>query len=161
MRGRRALTGDRVAALVFLALSLAYGALALDIEIYVGTEHDPLTARTFPIALAWTGAGIALLMLALPSRDGARPVGRTSFDWTRVAVLCVLMVAYGLALRRVGFFPSTTAFLAAGFVLLGERDWRIVVTVAPTIAAAFQYLLHGVLGIYITDPFLAALGVIE
>lgn len=156
------MTRDRVSALFFLALSIAYGLLSQDIELYPGSEEEPFTARSFPLILAWSGAVIAFLILVSP--PGREVEAETIFGgryWGRVVALCFLMVAYGLAIKSVGFFISTTLFLMAGFRILGERRWKVLVFVPLPVAGAFQFVLHGLLGIYIVDPALKALGIIQ
>ncbi len=164
------MTRDRYTALFFLALSIAYGVLATDIELYPGSEGETFTARTLPIVLGWVGGIVALLMLVMPSEppepsepsepSEPAPAARR-FDWPRTGLLCVLMVLYGLTIRPVGFLISTSVFLAAGFAVLGTRDWKVFAFVPFPVTAGFEFMLRGLLGIYIRDPFLEMLGVIQ
>ena len=152
---------DRVWALIFLALSIAYGVEAQQIELYFGGEDETFTARTFPTALAWTGGIVSFLLLISPVDPDPRPRLREilNYDWLRVAALLLLMIAYGLTIQRIGFFLSTSLFLLAGYALLGERrPWMLFLASFPLVAV-FQFLLQGLLGIYLADPFLARLGV--
>ena len=117
------ITGNTVIALLFLTFSIVYGLKAREIELYFGDAEAIFTAWTFPNFLAILGGIVALAMLLLPSKgkpslDAETLVG---FDWPRVIALCVAMVAYGLTIMTVGFLNSTTLFLIAGFVILGER----------------------------------------
>jgi putative tricarboxylic transport membrane protein len=154
---------DRLSALGFLAFSIAYGVLAYDIELYFVAPDDPFTARTFPIALAWAGGLVALLMLVLPgtSKPAFSLAAIKAMDWPRLIALAVLMVAYGLTIKRIGFLVSTTVFLAIGYALLGERRWWLLLLASLPVAAGFQLALHGLLGIYIADPLLKSLGLIR
>ena len=113
--------------------------------------------------LAWFGSIIAFLIVVLPSRDTESADAATirRLDWRHVLPLLVLMILYGLTIRSVGFFVSTSVFLLAGFLILGERRWLVLAAAPIPIAAAFQFLLHGVLGIYIADPLLQVLGIIS
>lgn len=157
------LNRDRISALVLLAFSIAYGVLAYDIELYFVAPDDPFTPRTFPIALSWAGGAVALLILILPGK------GTPTFsldaikamDWPRILGLCVLMIAYGLTIKRFGFLISTSLFLICGYWLLGERRWWLLLLASIPVAVGFQFILHGLLGVYITDPMLKALGVIR
>ena len=157
------LTLDRIAGLVFLAFCIAYGLLAGNIELYFGGENEPFTARTFPTVLAWFGSIIAFLIVVLPSRDAESADAATirRLDWRHVLPLLVLMILYGLTIKSVGFFVSTSVFLLAGFLILGERRWLVLAAAPIPIVATFQFLLHDVLGIYIADPVLQALGIIS
>jgi len=152
---------DRIAALIMLAISIAYGVVAHGIELYPGSEMEPFTARTMPYILAWTGGAIAILLLLVPAPRTAPASLIEGRQWGRVALLCLAMVGYGLTIKSVGFLLSTTAFLALGFAILGERRWRLLVFVPLPVAACFQFILHGLLGVYIEDPVLAALGIIQ
>ena len=154
---------DRLTGLLFLALCIAYGVEAQTIQVFWADPNDPLTPKTFPTALAWVGGVIAFLMVISPETpEPSQPWGRLKgFDWVRVVALLGFMVLYGLALQRIGFLLSSTAFLVAGFVLLGERRWWVITAASLPVVAFFQFALHGVLGIYIADPFLAWLDVIR
>ncbi len=152
---------DRILALLFLAASIAYGIEARHIELYFGGENEPFTARTFPTALAWAGGFLSLLLLILPPRPDAEPrIGELlAYDWPRFVALCLLMVAYGLAVQPIGFFLATGCFLTAGYAILGERRPLVLLLASWPLVALFQFLLQGVLGVYLADPFLRALGV--
>jgi putative tricarboxylic transport membrane protein len=154
---------DRLSGLVFLALCIAYGVEAQSIQVFWADPDAALTPKTFPTALAWLGGLIAFLMVISPENpEPGHPWPQLKrFDWLRVAALLGLMVLYGLALQRLGFLVASTAFLVAGFVLLGERRWWMIAAASLPVVAFFQFSLHGVLGIYIADPVLEWLGVIR
>lgn len=154
------LNRDRIGALLFLSLSIAYLILSRDIELYPGDEFEPITARTFPMVIGAAGIVISTLTLILPTKAADR-LPLAQYDWIRVAALLGLMIAYGLTIKSAGFLISTGVFLALGYRLLGEKRWGVVLGASLPVAAAFQYILHGLLGIYIQDPLLKALGVIS
>ena len=58
-----------------------------------------------------------------------------------------------------GFDPATGLILMASYYFLGERRWVLMFMLSFPFVAAFMYLLHGVLDIYLRDPFLQMLGV--
>ena len=150
---------DRISALFFLALSIAFYVTALDIELYPGDEDYPINAQTFPKFIGVVGAVVSFLILVLPSKGPPRAVDWKAFDWLRPALLCALMIAYGLTIKWPGFFLATTGFLFAGFLVLGERrPWVLLVASVP-VAAGFEAILDGLLDIYIEDPFLTAIGI--
>ncbi len=84
-----------------------------------------------------------------------------TYDWLRPALLCGLMVLYGLTVKSVGFLLSTSVFLVAGYLLLGERRLWVLLVASLPVAAGFEYILSGLLGITIQDPFLELPGVTE
>ncbi|MDC3076704.1 hypothetical protein OA326_01140 [Candidatus Pelagibacter sp.] len=59
----------------------------------------------------------------------------------------------------MGYFISTSLFLFASYYFLGERRWGLMLILSFPFVAAFMYLLHGLLNIYLRDPFLKYIGV--
>jgi putative tricarboxylic transport membrane protein len=149
------LTRDRIAALIFLAFSLAYGARTFEIPLY-GVGQGIMTARTLPFALAIAGVlvSLALLVAGGAKDDGEDHSVRSIFGglhWATVAQLLVLMVLYGLTIRWVGFILSTSLFLAIGYAILGERRWSVLLGASVPVVVAFWALLTQLLGVYL-DP---------
>ena len=54
----------------------------------------------------------------------------------------------------------TKLLLLAGFMILGERRWRVLLLASIPLAAGMQFILHGLLDIYIADPALELLGIV-
>ena len=90
---------------------------------------------------------LSLTLLLKPGPgEGIKTAG---FRWGRAGLLCALMVAYGLAVRPAGFLISTSLFLIAGFLVLGERrPWLILVASIP-IVVFFWVLMTQFLGVFI------------
>ncbi len=167
-----AMTTDRVSALVFLAFSIAYGVLATEIPVPPFMSSEPFTPRTMPYALSALGIALALAMLATsgPPRR-ARTEARAAEDlgadaeaapppekpkapemrWGKVLILAAVMCLYGLTLKPLGFIVSTSLFLIAGYLVLGERRVWILLAASIPIVVAFWALLTQLLGIYL-DP---------
>ena len=153
------MTKDRVSGFVLLVISLGYFLSAYQIELYPGSEEDFINAQTFPKAIGLAAILFAFLIMVLPSKDEEGFASWKTMDWLRPAALCVLMIFYGLTIKSVGFLLSTSVFLIGGFLILGERRiWMLLLASVP-IAAGFEFILDGLLGIYIADPFLEWLGV--
>ncbi len=148
------MTRDRLSALLFLALSLGYGALALQIELFPGSEYQLFTARTLPFGLAAAGIVVSFLMLVLPSRSAEPAPTTAGFKWAKVAGLCALMLFYGATITRLGFVVSTSLFLIGGILLLGERRWHVALGLSLPVALAFWALLTQLLGIYLEPGLL-------
>ncbi|MEE8272790.1 MAG: tripartite tricarboxylate transporter TctB family protein [Alphaproteobacteria bacterium] len=151
------MTRDRIGALFFLAVSIAYGVVALDIRVppFVVAQGG-LTGRSLPIALAGAGTLVAFLMLVLPSKAGAgaRPAGGPfagwgGLDWPRVVTLGLDMLVYGYLLTRIGFMASTWLFLIVGFVVLGERRPHVLLLASIPVVVVFWVILSQLLGIYL------------
>ena len=69
------------------------------------------------------------------------------------------MIFYGLTILRAGFFLSTSFFLLFAYYFLGERRWKLMLIFSFPFVALFVFLLHGILDIYLRDPFLKLLGI--
>ncbi len=149
------MTKDKVGALFFLVLSIAYGVLAFDIPLtFVGMD-EVFTARTLPFALAVAGAVVAFFILVLPSAKtgGNAAIGAAfhGLNWKQVALLAGLMVFYGLTIRGIGFVLSTSLFLIGGFRVLGERRILVLLLASVPVVIMFWLLMTRVLGVYL-DP---------
>ncbi len=156
-----AITRDRASALFFLALSIAYYLGAGGIELYPGDEDSLINAQTFPRFIGLMAGICSFLILVLPAKGAEESIAWAKFDWRRPALLCALMVAYGLTIKWPGFFLATAFFLLGGFLVLGERRWWVLLVASLPVAAGFEFALSGLLNIYIEDPFLTWLGVMS
>ena len=58
------------------------------------------------------------------------------------------------------FGGSTSFFLFFSYYFLGERRWIWMFILSFPFVALFMFLLHGLLDIYLRDPFLKMLGII-
>lgn len=149
---------DKVGALVILAFSIVYGAMALNIPEAPGVEGAGVTPSSLPIALSATGIVASLLILILPAprRIDRDDEGESSFadtfkglDWRCAALLFLLMVGYGLTLKPLGFLISTILFLCGGFWTMGERRIKLMLLVAIGVTVGFWFLLTQLLRIYL------------
>ncbi len=131
---------------------------ATQIELYPGDEEELINAQTFPKFIGVMAGIFSFLILVLPAKGEEERIGWAAFDWWRPIGLCALMVVYGLTIKWPGFFLATSFFLIGGFLLLGERRWWVVLVSSLPIAAGFELILHGLLGIYIEDPFVRWIG---
>jgi len=152
------ITRDRIGALFFLVLSIAYYMGARQIELYPGDEEELINARTFPQFVGVMGGLFSFLILVLPAKEKEEKINWSAFDWRRPILLALLMVVYGLTIKWPGFFLATAFFLICGVLVLGERRWWAILAVSVPVAGGFEFVLDGLLGIYIEDPFIAWLG---
>ena len=120
------ITRDRISALFFLVLSIAYYIGAGEIELYPGDEEELINAQTFPKFIAVMAGIFSFLILVLPAKAAEEKIDWAGFDWLRPLLLCALMVAYGLTIKWPGFFLATSLFLIGGFLVLGERRWWVI-----------------------------------
>jgi putative tricarboxylic transport membrane protein len=149
---------DRISALFFLALSIAYYLGAMQVELYPGDEEELINAQTFPKFIGVMAGIFSFLILVLPAKGAEEKIDWAGFDWVRPVLLCALMVVYGLTIKLPGFFLATSVFLICGILVLGERRWWAVLVASIPVAAGFEFILDGLLDIYIEDPFVIWLG---
>ena len=150
---------DRVGALFFLALSIAYYMGASQIELYPGDEEELINAQTFPRFIGVMAGIFSFLILVVPAKGSEPQTGWAGLDWRRPLVLCALMVVYGLTIKWPGFILATTFFLICGFLVLGERRWWAILAASVPVAVGFEFVLDSLLDIHIEDPFADWIGI--
>lgn len=144
------LTKDRIAALFFLAFCLAYGLMSFQIRLLPFAASEAFTPRTMPQALAILGGIIAFLMLVLPGKgDQVAFRGWGGMAWGRIGLLGVAMLAYAATITVLGFILSTTFFLIAGYLILGERRWKVILGASLPVVIVFWFILARLLDIYL------------
>lgn len=141
------LTNDRIGGVLLLVFSVAYGFLTFEIPLLPFQAQAAFTARTMPEALSVLGIVLSLVMIIKPSSD-ARP-DVAGFLWGRGAIICLVMVIYGLTVRPGGFLISTSLFLMAGILILGERRWWLVLLASIPVVVFFWVLMTQLLGVFI------------
>ena len=148
----------RISAFIFLLLFLIYSYLANEIRVFAFDENADFNARTFPKLISYLGIIVSFLTLVL-SKNEDEPLKQ--FEWIKVLVLFLLVFTYGLIIKSVGFFISTNLFLIFAYYYLGVRNFKVILFCSFPVVAALQFMLHGLLDVYIRDPFLKMLGVIS
>ena len=149
----------KIISLLFFVLSAFYLYTAYQIQVFSFDENAPFNAKTFPIYLGYVGMFLAGLKILLPERI-KEEVDHKVLDYKKVIFLVIIMIFYGLTILRAGFFLSTSFFLLFAYYFLGERRWKWMLIFSFPFVALFVFLLHGVLDIYLRDPFLKLLGII-
>ena len=148
----------RISALIFLLLFLVYSYLAGEIRVFSFDENADFNARTFPKFISYLGIAVSFLTLVL-SKNEDESFGQ--YEWLKVFGLFVLVFTYGIIIKSVGFFLSTNLFLLISYYYLGVRSYKVLLLSSFPVVAGLQFMLHGLLDVYIRDPFLQFLGVIS
>ena len=148
----------KIISLLFFVLSAFYLYTAHQIQVFAFDEGAPFNAKTFPIYLGYAGMFFSGLKIVLPDKKPIE-VDPTYLEFRKTILLVLTMIVYGATILKVGFFLSTSLFLVASYYFLGERRWILMFLLSFPFVAAFMYLLHGVLDIYLRDPFLKSIGV--
>ena len=144
--------------LLFLVLSVFYLYTAYNIQVFAFDENAPFNARTFPIYLGWAGIILSSLKIILPEKITTE-VNHKHLDYKSIIYLIIISLIYAAVILKIGYFISTSLFLFASYYFLGERRWGVMFILSFPFVAAFMYLLHGLLNIYLRDPFLKYIGV--
>ena len=150
---------DKIISLLFFVLSVFYLYQTYQIQVFSFDEHAPFNAKTFPTFLAYLGIFLSLLYVVLPERNPSI-VNHKVLDYKSSLFLVIITVIYGYVILKAGFFLSTSLFLFFSYYFLGERRWIWMFILSFPFVALFMFLLHGLLDIYLRDPFLKMLGII-
>ena len=102
---------------------------------------------------------LSILYVVLPERSRSE-VDHKVLDYKSTLFLIVIATIYGFIILRAGFFLSTSLFLFFSYYFLGERRFIWMFVLSFPFVALFMFLLHGLLDIYLRDPFLKMLGII-
>ena len=148
----------KIKSLLFFIFSAFYLYTAYQIQVFEFDENAPFNARTFPIYLGYAGLFFSGLKLILPDPDTIKIEHRT-LEYKKTILLIFIAIIYGVTILKVGYFLTTSLFLFASYHFLGERRWVLMFLLSFPLVAGFMYLLHGVLEIYLRDPFLKSIGV--
>lgn len=66
---------------------------------------------------------------------------------TNVLASLVLLALYAGAIGTVGFFVSSFAYLVAHMLLLGIRDWKVLLLVTAGTLGTFYLVVEAFLGV--------------
>ena len=149
----------KIISLLFFVFSGFYLYYAFQIRVFSFDENAPFNAKTFPIYLGYAGLFFSGLYIVLPERKPSN-VDLSVLDYKKTVTLVILMIIYGITILKAGYFLSTSLFLVLSYITLGEKRWFWVFTLSFPFVAIFMFLLHGLLDIYLRDPFLKYLGII-
>lgn len=148
------LNRDTLGALIFLAFFTAYAVFAWQIPLLPFEEMDAVNSASIPKVYAVLGLIFSLLALLAQaikrqhnSGDGWPQINRKSIGQT--AVLLLLMWVYTALLEPIGFLLATSVFLSAGFFIMGERRWRVLLLASVPVAVVFWLIVTKLLGIYL------------
>jgi putative tricarboxylic transport membrane protein len=144
---------EKVGALFFLALSIAYGLYAFKIPLTFLAQQETFNARTMPFALSVLGTILCSLIIILPASGEAKghPVNHIlgGLDWRRAWYFIAVMVVYAFAMTWLGFILASILYLGAGFYLLGERRIKVLLLASIPLVIGIWLLMSKILGMYI------------
>ena len=149
---------SKIISLLFFVFSGFYLYTAHQIQVFAFDENAAFNAKTFPIYLGYAGLVFSALYIILPETNPSY-VDLKVLDYKKTVALIILMILYGLTILRAGYFLSTSIFLVLSYIALGEKKWIWIFTLSFPFVAIFMSLLHGLLNIYLRDPFLQYIGI--
>ena len=149
------MTKNSLGAIFFLAFSSFYFFNVFSIKKLPGSQFEVMTASTFPYYMGIAGIVISLMILifSFVDKDGERLTLTylKKLDFKTTVYFIVAMLFYGFTIRTLGFVLSTIIFLVIGFLLLKEKNIKMILLISCGVSIGFYLLLNNVLGVYI-DP---------
>jgi len=150
---------DRWIALVFLAVSLAYGYesfITIEAGLLPFERNESFLPNSLPKVLTVISVLLCVFILIFQKPDNTDDKApeinlRRWRDYHFGQAACLLggMITYALALRPLGFLISTVMFIAGSAFILGERRWVPMLASSVIGAGVIWWLVHGVLGIFL------------
>ena len=132
-----------VAAGVVLAIGITLLAAALGFSFLSSGTPGPGFLPLL-ISIGILACGVTLLAGAVRGRRiFVNPSWPSLAGWWHVVLMLVAMAVAFLFLDELGFLIATTLFMAVMIYTLGERSWRMLLTVPPLSAIAL-YLIFAV-----------------
>ena len=154
------MTLERAIAGIFVVVCLVYGYTAfvvMEAGLLPFERNMTFLPNVLPKWLSILGVLVGMVVLIQSSPNADKKTDPDGIDFRNLLqyklgqaiLLLVLMVAYALLLRPIGFVTATTLFLFLGAVTLGERRYVVLVPVAVLAAFLIWYLVQEVLGIFL------------
>lgn len=141
------LTKTRMGGLFLLAFCCFYALKIGDIRLLPFQANQAFTARTMPEVLAVLGIGLSVLVILFP--DNREKLDLSALNWPLGLAFLVLMSVYGFTVRPLGFLLATSAFLMAGFAMLGERSIVKLIFVSVPLVVLFWALMNYGLSVFV------------
>ena len=148
----------KIISLLFFIFSAFYLYTAYQIQVFAFDENAPFNAKTFPIYLGYAGLFFSGLKLILPDPNTIK-VEHKKLEYKKTLLLIIVSIVYGATILKAGYFLTTSLFLLSSYYFLGERRWMLMFFLSFPFVAVFMYFIHGILRIYLRDPFLQSIGI--
>ena len=151
---------ERAIAGIFILLCLIYGYTAfisMEANLLPFEINMIFLPNTMPKWLSVLGVIVGLVVVIQSESKADVEIDPGEIDYrnmrqyklAQALFLLLLMVAYALLLRPIGFLAATTLFLAGGSIILGERKFIVLIPIAVFTALVIWYLVQEVLGIFL------------
>tara|TARA_B100000315_G_scaffold248788_1_gene279065 strand:- start:926 stop:1411 length:486 start_codon:yes stop_codon:yes gene_type:complete len=154
------MTLDRAIAGIFLLLCLIYGYTAfvtMEANLLPFELNMTFLPNTMPKWLSVLGVIVGTVVVVQSGPTAGAEIDDGEIDYRNLRqyklgqaiFLLALMVAYALLLRPIGFIAATTLFIAGGSMILGERNFKVLLPIAIFTAFFIWYLVQELLGIFL------------
>ena len=144
---------QRLGGLLFLFMSLFYGAQIGAIPQLPVDRLEAMNARTLPWLLCGAGVLLSLLLIVFGGRPAATAHSGVSVIRMRDAMVALVLLGwtacYAWLLQVLGFWGATALFLLVGFEVLGYRRPGRALVIALAAASGLWALLRFGLGLYL------------
>lgn len=141
---------DRLVALLMVAFFIAYIYLSYNFELLPFERRMSFKPDTMPKGIGVLGLVLAVIVLfTADGRDNKDNKNWQHHDYKRYAAMIVAMVIYATILKPAGFVVATMAFIMAGAIILGERNYLKLGVVALVGALIIWFVVDRLLGIYL------------
>jgi putative tricarboxylic transport membrane protein len=132
--------GERIAALMCIALALYFGSIAL---------RFPAGGHMFPLFAAGMTILLALLMIASTFFDLPRLRGSFDLDFSfgqmKPVYVTLIVIAYVLLIFRLGYFVSSALFLVFTTLFVGIRNLKMILLTAIVLFPLMYLFFEGFL----------------
>jgi len=140
--------------------SIAAAAILLGLAVFIlfevrklplGSLRAPQTAF-FPSTLAvflllFSLAALVLAVRQPESEAGPAPQKIDAQGWLRIGAILTALVAFALALERIGYIPSTFILMILLLRAIEALKWRVVLSVALLTSLLSYFLFTQLLGV--------------
>ena len=141
----------RVGSLLLILFSLFYLRYIYDIPIDTQFGETTISARTLPMGLAILMIVFSLVQFFIGEDGPSISSSVKGYQWRTTISLCVLMLVYSLVFSFLGFVISTLCFLLVGFYILGEKRWKLSLSVAFGLTLFMWGILTQLLDLYLDN----------
>jgi putative tricarboxylic transport membrane protein len=145
---------DHIAGLLFLCFSVVYGYFTLQTQLMPGDVQQSFNAQTLPRALSIMGVVLSIALLLTAEVGMEEKFYFRNYKFSLVIQLLLLIVAFAVALKWIGFALSTVFFLASGFWVLGERSIKRILLVSVIFSICTWFMLTRLLDVYLAPGLL-------
>lgn len=142
----------RVGAVFILVFSCVYLNLALQLVTDSMTGDDFFTSRTLPVSLAVLSIFCCIAKILLPVTEETHDSISDEVEgyaWKPTFWVVLITSIYTLSFNYLGFVLATIMLLHAGFMVLGESNWKKSLLIAIAITMSLWLTLTQIFALHL------------